>query len=79
MNPRFALIHNEELVRCLSHLFDVTVISEDGDYQAVCDRFEPEVCVFELGLQLSGARRFSILNTGANPDLPKIGLMNADA
>ena len=77
--PRFALIHNQEHIKCLSQFFDVTVISKDCDYQAVCDRFEPELCVFELGLQLPGARRASISNTGANPGLPRIGLMNADA
>jgi hypothetical protein len=71
--------HTREHVRSLSHFFDVSVVSEDCDYGRICDRYEPQLTLFESGYQSTVSRRIRITNTKANPDIPKLGLYNADS
>jgi hypothetical protein len=77
--PEFLLIHKYEHVKCLSEFFDVTVIDNNCDYQRVCEKYEPDLALFESGLQLATAHRLDIRNTGAFPEIPKLGFLNADA
>jgi hypothetical protein len=75
---QFTRLHAQEHIKCLGLSFDVTVVARDCDYAQVCDRFQPHLCVFELGLQQAGARRISIANRQAHAHVPRVGLMNAD-
>ena len=78
--PEFLLIHKDEHVRCLSHFFDVRVITEDCDYSEVCDKHQPALALFELGLNpVHQCERPEIANVRANPHIPKIALHHADA
>ncbi len=77
--PAFLLLHTLDHVKCLSQFFDVTVIREDCDYDAVCDRYEPAVTLFEAGVNHVTCRRPNIANTGSHARIPKLGLHNADA
>ena len=61
--PAFLLLHTLDHVKCLSQFFDVTVIREDCDYDAVCDRYEPAVTLFEAGVNHVTCRRPNIANT----------------
>lgn len=74
----FITLQMEHHVKCLSRTFDVTVISEDSDFGAVCDRYEPDLVLFESGYRTHGSRRVRISNTRANPQVPKIALHNGD-
>lgn len=76
--PRFLVSHSDEHVRCLSQHFNVVIVSHDCDYAEVCDMFEPEVTLFEVGLQVRRAARLRLSNIHSNPSIPKIGLLNAD-
>jgi hypothetical protein len=77
--PEFLLMHKQEHVRCLSLFFDVTVINEDCDYQEVCGRYQPDLALFESGVNLFTCVRPKISN-GRNCDsIPKLGFFNADA
>lgn len=77
--PAFLLTHTEEHVKCLSEFFRVTVIDEDCDYGAICDRYQPDLTLFESGLNLFACRRLTISNTNSYRNVPKAGLFNADA
>jgi|HubBroStandDraft_6_1064221.scaffolds.fasta_scaffold37012_3 hypothetical protein len=75
----FLLTHAQEHVKCLSHFFDVTVIQDDCDYEEVCDRHQPDLTLFESGVNISVCRRPEITNIGANSKIPRVGFLNADA
>jgi len=77
--PAFLLMHAREHASCLSQFFDVTVIDEDCDYQEVCERYLPDVAVFESGVPFASCRQPRITNTWAHPQVLKVGLLNADA
>jgi hypothetical protein len=76
--PAFLLLHKLEHVECLAQFFDVAVVSDDCDFEQVCDRIEPELALFESGLELRGARRLRIRNTNRCGHVPKLALLNAD-
>jgi hypothetical protein len=76
--PEFLLIHTRDHVKCLSQYFDVTVIHEDCDYQKICDRIEPDLALFESGVNHLSCRKLTIRNTQACSHVPKLGLHNAD-
>lgn len=78
-SAEFILLQQREHVRCLSQFFDVTVIHEDCDYQEICERYEPELTVFESGVNLPNCERSEIRNTHVCSEIPKIGFLNADA
>jgi tetratricopeptide (TPR) repeat protein len=77
--PDFLLIHHREHIKCLAESFDVTVVDESCDYQYVCDKYEPDLTLFESGLNILTCRRNDIRNTQACPQVPKVGFVNADA
>jgi len=77
--PAFLSMHAREHSKCLSHFFDVRVIDEDCDYQKVCEQHEADLAIFESGVPFASCRRPIITNTRACPQVPKAGLLNADA
>lgn len=76
--PTFLRIHQEEHVKCLRQFFDVHVIANDCDYARVCDDVEPDLAVFETGLETARTHRLNICNTDAHPSIPKVALLNSD-
>ncbi len=74
----YLLLHMQQQVKCLETHFDVVVINHDGDYAEICDRYEPDLTLFESGYRSHGSRRIKITNTGSHIDVPKLGLHNAD-
>lgn len=72
----FLLQHLDEHVRALEKWFDVIVIDKPCDYAKTCDEFEPDLCVFEVGVY-SAKRHIS--NTDSHPDIPKLGFLHADS
>ncbi|OYD99136.1 hypothetical protein CDG77_02410 [Nostoc sp. 'Peltigera membranacea cyanobiont' 213] len=76
---KFVVLHRQQHVKCLSEFFDVIVINEDCDYQQSCDRYQPEVTLFEAGVNYKGCRKLQISNTNAYPDIPKLGFHNGDS
>ncbi|HTJ58485.1 MAG TPA: glycosyltransferase [Devosiaceae bacterium] len=68
--------HLLEHSRCLSQFFEVIELLPDCDYDEVCDRHQPDLVLFESGVD--SAER-SIRNTSAHPHVPKIGFLNADS
>jgi Glycosyl transferases group 1 len=76
--PEFLLIHKREHVKCLSQFFDLTVIHEDCDYLQICDKYRPDLALFESGVNHETCRRLKIENIHACPEIPKIALHNAD-
>ncbi len=47
--PEFIVTHHREHVRCLSEFFEVTVVNQDCDYREICDKYTPDIAVFESG------------------------------
>jgi Glycosyl transferases group 1 len=76
--PEFLLMHKREHVKCLSSFFDVTVISEDCDYRQICDKYEPDLALFEAGVNHTTCRKLKIDNVRGSFEIPKIALHNAD-
>jgi hypothetical protein len=74
--PQYILMHLQEQIKCLSEFFDVVVINEDCDYKLICEKYRPDITVFESGVY-AGPRK--IKNTSAYPEIPKVGFCNADA
>jgi hypothetical protein len=77
--PDFLLTHKQEHVDCLSLFFDVAVIQHDCDYQQICDLYQPDLALFESGVNLSTCRKPKIVNVRACRAIPKLGFFNADA
>ncbi|MGO4383799.1 glycosyltransferase family protein [Specibacter sp. RAF43] len=75
--PSFVTGHLNDHVRCLGQFFDVTVITDDADYDKVCDRLQPDLALFESGAYVRSTRR--IRNTATHPEVLKLGLLDADA
>ncbi|MGL5924564.1 glycosyltransferase family protein [Chroococcidiopsis sp.] len=75
---KFVRLHYQQQVNCLAEFFDVTVINEDCDYQEICDRYQPEVTLFEIGISAWGYTRLNIKNTSVYPEIPKLGFYHAD-
>ncbi|MEH2510515.1 hypothetical protein V1291_001869 [Nitrobacteraceae bacterium AZCC 1564] len=74
--PAFIVSQLQQHVKCLSIWFDVRVISEDGDYNELCDRFQPDLTLVESGVYGSAPR---MTNVSSCPEVPKLGFLNADA
>ena len=74
----YLLLHMQQQVKCLATHFDVVVINHDCDYAETCDRYEPDLTLFESGYRSHGSRRIKITNTRSHIDVPKLGLHNAD-
>jgi hypothetical protein len=76
--PEFLLIHKREHAACLSQFFEVTVVDTDCDYQEVCERYQPDLTLFESGVPNPACRRPKIRNTHTHPTIPKLGFLHAD-
>lgn len=76
--PAFLLTHKQEHVKCLSQFFDVQVIAEDCDYSEVCDKYEPDLALFESGVPLPSCRRLTIAGVRGVDRVPKLGFLHAD-
>lgn len=74
--PEFLKAHVAEQSRCLSQFFEVIELPPLGDYGEICDRFQPDLVLFESGVD-SGKR--NIRNVSAHSQIPKLGLLLADA
>ncbi len=75
--PKFIRGHLDDQERCLRQFFNLTVIHEDADYDAVLNKVQPDLALFESGVYVRRDR--SIRNTHRHPEIPKLGLLNADA
>ncbi len=76
--PQFLQLHMQLHQKCLSQFFEVVVINTDCDYREVCDKFQPDVALFESGYKTQISRKIKIKNTHCHPQVPKIGLHNGD-
>jgi Glycosyl transferases group 1 len=74
--PAFIYLHLTQQLDCLSMFFDVILIQSNCDYGEVCDRYRPDLALFESGTYV-GRRR--ITNLKSCPHVPKIGFYNGDA
>lgn len=74
--PRFIHSQLQQHIRCLATFFDVRLVSEEGDYKKICDSFRPDLTLVESGAYGSPP---NITNKLAYPEVPKLGLLNADA
>ena len=74
----FVLLHRQQQVKCLSEFFNVTVINEDCDYQQICEKYEPDLALFESGVNNQDIHRLNIKNPHTHPMIPKIGFHNGD-
>jgi hypothetical protein len=77
--PNFILLHRQQHVKCLSEFFEVILIHEDCDYQQICDKYQPELTLFENAGNILDVHRPKINNTHTHPQIPKLGFLNADA
>jgi Glycosyl transferases group 1 len=75
---KFIQLHMQLHVKCLSEFFDVIVINEDCNYQQICDKYQPDLTLFESGVNYRSSHRLEIKNIHANPEIPKLGLHNGD-
>ncbi|MCX7593410.1 MAG: glycosyltransferase [Fischerella sp.] len=75
---RFLLLQKQHHVKCLSEFFEVVVINDDCDYQEICDKYQPDLTLFESGVPTIPRKRPEIKNTSAYPQIPKLGLHNGD-
>jgi hypothetical protein len=76
--PEFLLIHKQEHVNCLSQHFNVKVISGDCDYDQLCSTHQPDLVLFESGVNHTTCHRPNIINTHRHPGIPKLGLQHGD-
>ncbi|KAF3890797.1 glycosyltransferase family 1 protein [Tolypothrix bouteillei VB521301] len=76
---KFVQMHIKQHVKCLSEFFEVIVINEDCDYQEICDKYQPDLTLFESGIKYIDSCRISIKNTSAYPEIPKLGFHNGDS
>ena len=77
--PLFLLRHKQEHVKCLSEFFEVTVIDEDCDYQQICDKYQPDLTLFESAVHFPSCQRPKVTNVRACLQIPRLGFLHADA
>jgi len=76
--PGFLQLHQSLQVKCLSVHFEVVLINQHADYKQLCDIYQPDLALFELGYKSTSPNRLTIKNTAAHPQIPKLGLHNGD-
>jgi tetratricopeptide (TPR) repeat protein len=74
----FVLLHRLQHVKCLSFFFEVVVINEDCDYQQICDKYQPDLALFEHPGNFPSVHKLRIKNTHMCSHIPKVGLHNED-
>src|SRR5689334_9104787 len=60
--PLFLQLHMQQHVKCLAEFFEVTVISKDCDYIEICDKYQPDLALFESGYESYISKRITIKN-----------------
>ncbi|PZV11942.1 MAG: hypothetical protein DCF20_18470 [Pseudanabaena sp.] len=75
----FILLQRQQHFKCLSEFFEVIVISEDCDYRQICDKYQPDLTLFENAGNILECHRLTITNIHTHPQIPKLGFLNADA
>jgi tetratricopeptide (TPR) repeat protein len=75
----FILLYRLQQVKCLSEFFEVIVISDDCDYQQICDKYQPDLTLFEHPGIFPNVRKLKIENTHRYLEIPKLGFHNEDA
>jgi hypothetical protein len=76
---KFVLSHRQQHIKCLTEFFDVVVINEDCDYQQICDKYQPDLTLFESGVNYQSCQRLKIKNTHTYSEIPKLGFHNGDS
>lgn len=76
---KFVLLHRQQHIKCLSEFFEVIVINEDCDYQQICDKYQPDLTLFESGVNYRCCQRLDIKNTHTYAEIPKLGFHNGDS
>jgi hypothetical protein len=74
---KFYALHKLQHIKCLSEFFEVIAINKDCDYQEICDKYQPDITLFESGITAAPCHRL-IQNTSAYPEIPKLGFYNGD-
>lgn len=74
--PGFIQAHLAEQLRCLKQWFEVAVVDESLDYDRACDRYEPDLVMFESGVY---SALCEIRNAGTHPSIPRLGFIHCDA
>src|SRR5438876_720681 len=74
--PPYIRLHLEQHDKCLSEFFNVIVINSGCDYQQVCDKYKPDLALFESSVYRG---RTTIRNTSSCHNIPKLGFINADS
>ncbi|MEA5573573.1 glycosyltransferase [Calothrix sp. UHCC 0171] len=75
----FIKLHRLQHVKCLSEFFEVILIQENCDYQQICDKYQPELTLFENPGNFPNVQKIEIKNTHAYSEIPKLGFYNEDA
>jgi hypothetical protein len=75
----FISLHRQQHVQCLSEFFEVIVINQDCDYQQLCEVYQPDLALFESGVNYRSCHRIKIENTNSHANIPKLGLHNGDS
>jgi len=55
------------------------LIDRDCDYQQICDKYEPDLALFESGVPFPSCQQPKIMNIRACPQIPKLGFLHSDA
>ncbi|MEH1975648.1 MAG: glycosyltransferase [Nostoc sp.] len=76
---KFVLLHRQQHINCLSEFFEIIVIHENCDYQEICEKYQPDLTLFESGVNYRGCQRLEIKNTNAYSEIPKLGFHNGDS
>lgn len=74
---KFYALHKLQHIHCLSEFFEVVTINKNCDYQEICDKYQPDITLFESGITTAPCHRL-IKNTSAYPEIPKLGFYNGD-
>ncbi|MFN6495922.1 MAG: glycosyltransferase [Nostoc sp. DedQUE01] len=77
-SAKFYSALKQQHVKCLREFFEVIVIHEEYDYQQVCEKYQPDITLFESGIASYTSQRH-IQNISAYPEIPKLGFYNGDA
>ena len=48
-------------------------------HQQICDLYQPDITLFESGVNYRRCYRLNIVNTHTHLDIPKLGLHNGDS
>jgi hypothetical protein len=76
--PAVRYAYADNVVKALAEFFHVSVIQEDCDYSEVCEKYRPDMTLFDGAVEVKPSH-YQIRNTSAFPDIPKVGLMRVDA